>query len=306
MLVLIVVGAALADAPVWWTEEGVMRRSATFGKAQARDAEAYESVAAELARARKAVGDLELGSALLEPDASRSAYAVRLDRALSGQFLRLQKHVDLLGGDYSRVFGDAVERVISVAAPGQTVTQCTTVSPVQRMLGTGPKCPGRDISAVVGAALDRDLALKSKVESILSVEWPTIAIVGEVQAPLALTGTERSVDVAALGRAWAGDALRALDDEREADLEELQEELDSEIPATKEAAVKKGAAITESWRAAVGELGRKCWPAIKKRLEKAAKTGGPAGVSLCANPVSLGGCGLPDATTAVLAAVAGS
>ena len=303
MLFLLVVGAALAEAPVWWTEEGVMRSAAIFGKAQARDAKAYESVSDELARARRAVGDLELGNALLEPDATRAAYAARLDRALSGQFLRLQKHVDLLSGDYSRVFGAAVERAIAVAAAGQTVTQCTTVSQVERMLGKGPKCPGQDISAKVAATIDSDRELASQVESILSVEWPTIVVVGEAQPAVPLTGKERSVDVAALGRAVAGDALKALDDEREAALEQIQEELDSPDAATKEAAVKKGSAIEETWRAAVGELGRKSWPGVKKKLEKAAKKGGPIGVSLCANPVSLGGCGLPDATADVVEAV---
>lgn len=303
MLFLLVVGAALAEAPVWWTEEGVMRRSAIFGKAQARDAEAYEAVSAELARTRRAVGDLELGHAMLEPDPQRAAYAAKLDRALSGQFLRLQKHVDLLSGDYSRVFGAAVERAIGVAAAGQTVTQCTTISQVERMLGKGPKCPGQDISAKVGATVDTDLALKSQVESILSVEWPTITIVGEVQVAVPLTGKERSVDVAALGRAVVGEALKALDDEREAALEQLQEEWESTDTGTKEAAVKKGAAIAETWRTAVGELGRKSWPGIKKKLEKAAKKGGPTGVSLCPNPVALGGCGLPDATAEVVEAV---
>lgn len=300
MIVLLVASFAAAEAPLWWTEGGITSASALFAKAQARDAVGYEAVQTSLARARKAVGDLELGTALLAEDAARTAYAGRLDRSLSGQFLRVQKHVDLLGTDYSRVFGAAVERALPSVAPGQTVIQCTQISQVEAMLGKGPRCPGTDISGKVAAAIDADPALQSQIGSILSVDWPTIAVEGEVQAPVALTGTERSVSAAVLARALRPDELRQLDDDRAVALEQLSDALNGDDRAAKRAAVAEGEAVAARWRAGVAALGKKLWPDVKKKLEKAARKGGPAGVALCANPESLRGCGLPDATDAVV------
>lgn len=300
MIVLFLVQFASAEPALWWTEGGITSASALFGKAQARDAKGYDAVQASLAAARKAVGDLELGTALLAADPARAAYLEKLDRSLSGQFLRVQKHVDLLGADYSRVFGAAVERALPTVAPGQTVVQCTQISQVEAMLGKGPRCPGTDISAKVAAAIDADLALQSQIGSILSVDWPGISVQGEVQAAVPLTGAERSVSVAAVARALRGDELRELDDQREAALEQLSEALNGSDRAAKEAAVKEGEAIAARWRASVGELGKKLWPEVKKKLEKAAKKGGPAAVALCANPAALQGCGVPDVTDDVV------
>ncbi len=297
---LFLVAPLFAADPPWWTEAGVTRGSALYGKAQARDAQAYEAVQKSLASARKAVGDLELGTALLAADAGRDAYLAELDRSLSGQFLRLQKHVDLLGADYSRVFGAAVERALPGIAAGGTVIQCTQVSQVEAMLGKGPKCPGPDVSGKVASAIDADPALQSQVASILSVDWPTIVVEGKVQAGAPLTGGERSVSAAEVARALRGEELTALDDAREAALEQLAEALDGDDKVAKAAAITEGEAIAARWRAGVAEVGKKLWPDVKKKLDKAAKKGGPVAVALCANPASLGGCGVSDATSAVV------
>lgn len=294
--------AAAADA-LWWTETGIAKHSELFGKAQARDAEAYEKAQAELERAKRLVGDLELAVAALGGSPDARAYAEGVDRSLTGQFLRLQRHTDLLGDDYSRNFGAAVERALPGVARGQTVTECKHTSAALAMLGRDPKCPGRDISVDVARAVDADPALQSAIKSILEVEWPSIELLPSTQPALAWTGSERSADVATLVRALVPEAIRAADDERDLALEEIADDLDSADAATKQAGIARAQAARDAWGRAVANAATPALAKLKKSVEKAAKKGGSAGVALCHNPAALGGCGLPDATAEVLALV---
>lgn len=301
-MIAVLLTLALADAPpLWWTEDGITRNSALFGRAQARDAQAYDAAQKQLDGAKRASGALELADALLAADPARAAYVEKVDRALSVQFLRLQKHTDMLGEDYSRMFGAAVERAIPLVAKGATVTECTKLTKVEAMMGKSPHCDGTDISSRIAATIDDDKELQHQVTDLLTVEWPAIGLTGEVQPPSAVTGAERTVDVATLARACRGPELKELDEAREAAIEELTADLDSTDPSVKQAAIEKGKAVRETWRKGVADVGARLWPEVKKKLEKAAKKGGPAKVALCANPTSLGGCGLPDATPDVVA-----
>lgn len=304
MILLLMVARLSAEPVVWWTEESISARSELFGKAQARDAQAYELAQTQLAKARRAVGDLELADALLPPDAARARYLSELDRSLSGQFLRLQRHTDLLGEDYARSFGAAVQRGVTLVADGRTVVECTQVSAVERAMGKGPRCPGTDISAKVAATIDKDLVLAAEVTSLLSVDWPSIAVSGAAQPLVPLLGTARSVSVASVARALRKDELRDLNDAREAAMEQISEELSSPDRATKEAAIKKGEDITAAWRMGVATLGAKIVPELKKKLEKGKRKGAPVDVALCVNPEALGGCGVPDATAEAIAVLA--
>lgn len=48
MVWLMLIAGVEAETPLWWTEEGVTKASAWFGKAQARDAEAYGAAGDQL------------------------------------------------------------------------------------------------------------------------------------------------------------------------------------------------------------------------------------------------------------------
>ena len=294
---------AFAGDSAWWSEDAVSRASALFGKAQARDAEAYEKAQDQLEAAKRAVGDLELGAAIVGGGAV-DPYAESLDRQLSGQFLRLQKHADLLGSDYASVFGDALKAAIAKVAPGQSVTECKVASKVEMLMGKAPKCAGTDLSAKLAAAMDQDPALIAAIGEILTIEWPKIDVKGTVQGGVSLTGSEQSVDAAALARKLQHDALAALDDERDIAIEQLSEDMESEDPKVQAAAVAKAATVKATWRAGVEKLGGKVRSDATKLLTKAAKKGGPTAVALCANPQNLGGCGVPDVTHDVLDLVA--
>ena len=294
---------ALAADALWWSEENVSRNSALFGKAQARDAEAYQRAQDQLESAKRAVGDLELGAAIVGGSAI-DAYTETLDRQLSGQFLRLQKHADLLGEDYGRVFGDALESASKVVGAGQNITQCSATSRVEMLMGKSPKCPGTDVSAKLAASMDQDPKLIAAIAEILTIEWPAIEVKGTQQVASALTGTERSVDAASVARKLQKEALAALDDERDVGLEQLSEDLESTDPKVQAAAIEKAAAIRTEWRTQTQKIGTKVRVDLTKLLTKAAKKGGPAAVAICANPASLGGCGVPDVTRDVVALLA--
>ncbi len=296
---------ALAADPLWWTESGIALKSELFGKAQARDAEAYEKAQGELERAKRMVSDLELSVAALGAPGDARDYLEGIDRALSGQFLRLQKHTDLLGDDYSKNFGAAVERALPVVAKGLTVTECKQTNAALAMLGREPKCAGRDISADVARALDADAALQAAIRSILEVDWPSIALPSAPQPPTPWTGSSRSVDVATVVRALAGESIRAADDERDVALEAISDELDSSVASTKQAGIDAALAAEATWAKAVYAAATPALARLKKSVEKAAKKGGPAEVALCHNPEALGGCGLPDVTAEVLALAKG-
>ncbi|MBM4368833.1 MAG: hypothetical protein FJ102_21645 [Deltaproteobacteria bacterium] len=294
---------ALAADPLWWTEDGIATKSELFGKAQSRDADAFQKAQGELERAKKLVDDLELGIAIAGSDAARLAYLDGVDRELSGQFLRLQKHTDLLGEDYSRNFGAALERAMPAVAREQTVTQCQQSSPALAALGRPARCPGRDISADLAAAMDKDIELQGAIASILSVDWPHVQLQGSAQAATPWTGTERSVDAASLARALAADAIKAAAYDRELLNEEVEDDVASPDTATREAALARALAARETYMAAVQKAASSGLKKARAAVEKAAKKGGPVAVGLCFNPQGLGGCGLPDATSEVLAVI---
>ncbi len=301
MVLILMLAPAFAEQPLWWGEEAVSARSELFGKAQARDAQAYEDAQDQLAKARRAVGELEIADALLAPEAVRGLYLSELDRDLSGQFLRLQRHTDMLSEDYARTFGAAVSRAIVVVAEGKSVAECTQTSAVERAMGKRPRCRGTDISARISKTIDQDKTLEAEVTSLLTVDWPTVRVTGKTQPLVAFLGTERSVSVAAVARAMRKEELRELDDIRGAAMEQLSEGLESADRSVKEAAVKEGQAVSDAWRKSVAAVGAGVWPELKKKIEKGKRKGAPQDIGLCANPVELGGCGVPDATREVLA-----
>lgn len=302
-MILITVALCLAAEPAWWSEDAVARNSALFGKAQARDADAFERASDQLETAKRAVGDLEVGAAIAG-GGSIDPYVESLDRVLSGQFLRLQKHADLLSEDYARVFGAALAKASTGVAIGQPLAECKATSKIEMLMGKSPQCPGNDVSARLAASMDQDPELVAAISEILTIEWPVIEIRGEPQAPVAITGSERSVDAATIARKLQKGALAALDDERDIALEQLAEDLESENTTTQAAAVAKAAAVRETWRSGALKVGSKVRSDLTKLLTKSERKGGPGAVAMCANPQSLGGCGVPDVTRDVVALIA--
>ncbi len=302
MLLLLIITTVLSAEPAFWSSDTIAGGSAQFAKAQGRDAAAYERAQDALEKGKRAVADLDLGVAIAGSPEALVAYNTAQRRALAGQFLQLSKHADLLADDYSRVFGDAVQRALPTVGKGFDVKECTGGSAIEALMRRAPKCPGKDLSPALVGAIDTDPKLAAAIQEILTVDWPIIALPSASQAPIPLTGAACSVDAAALARALRGDDVQAAQDAYEADIEQI--DADADDATAKKAAIAQGEAVRARWTATMTTVGADVLARAKKELAKAAKKGGPADVALCANPTALGGCGVPDATPVVLAALA--
>jgi hypothetical protein len=289
---------ALAAEPAFWSADAVSGASALFARAQARDGEAYEKASSSLEHAKADVADLDLAVAWLGSPPELTAYAAGLRRQLAGQFLRLQKHVDLLGADYSRVFGAAVERALPSVGAGWQLTECAPRGMAAMLGRPGAGCPGRDLSPALAAAVDADLALKKEIDSILAVEWPSVTVAGDTRQATPVTGEKRWVNAAKIARTLGAEALRDAETERDAAIEAL--DLEAEDEGERRDAIARAEVARRQWASKLAGLGVADRARLKKALEKAAKKGGPAEVGLCANPAGLGGCSGEDVTASVV------
>lgn len=298
-------GSARGGEPAHWSSDAVSAKSAQFARAQSRDAGAYEQAEAALEVAKRDVAALDAGVALLGSPPELRAYALSIRKTLAGEFLRLQRHSDLLAEDYERTFRSAIGRALPAVGGGAQVSECTPsamsglgMGGLARRLGTG--CAGKDLSADLARAIDADPQLKADVGSMLAVEWPKLALPAAAQPVAKLGGTSAAIDVVALVRATQGDAVEAAHVAYEAAVEALSDRLDSADPAVKKAAIEEARGAREEWELALAAIGKATIDRQKGRLSK----GALAGAGLCANPAGLGGCGVPDVTAAAVALVA--
>lgn len=294
---LLLVLAAFAAEPAYWSADGVAGNSTWFGKAQSRDAKAYELATSGLERSKKAVSSLELGVSLTGNPADLNGFTDTARRELAAQFLRLQRHADLLGSDYEKVFGDAVQRALPTVGKGYDLKECGPPSGIAAMLkNTSAGCKGADLNVPLAHAIDADPALQKAVADILTVEWPTIQLTTKVAAVIPLTGSARTVEAAAVAKLLRREQLDAAQDDYDVAVEQLAEELDSTDPTVKQAAIAKAEAAHDAWAKKVAVIGVGLWPELTKKL-KSAKL---KDVGLCPNPATTGGCGAPDATREIL------
>jgi hypothetical protein len=301
---------ALGTEPAHWTSDAVSAKSAQFARAQSRDAEAYAKAEDALDVAKRDVAALDAGVALLGSPPELASYALAVRKRLAGEFLRLQRHSDLLTEDYERTFRSAISRALPSVSAGFALAECTpSAAPGPRVgslgmgafarpLGSG--CPGTDLSPAVARAIDADPQLKADVGSMLAVEWPRLDLPGSAQAVVPLGGTETGIQVVTLVRALAGDAMTEATDSYEAEVEQLSDGLDDDDAVVKKNAIAEAQAARGRWEAAMAAVGKKVIDRAKGKLAK----GAFARAGLCANPARLGGCGVKDVTEGAVALLA--
>lgn len=296
-LLLALAGLALAEEAAWYHPDDVAKASAVFQKVAERTGPAFETRQRDVDRAGAALEDLETGVMLLGDDAPAPVRAWSDDtrRHVTGQVMRLQRHVDLLQEDYGKVFGDALERALGVTAKGYAVKECGGVS----LMGMRkrPDCVGTDLNPQLARVIDADPLLAAELDAIAKVEWPTVELPTSQLPVVAMTGTARWVDGGALARKLVA-----------ARLEQRREELDRQVgplleEGTTEETVAKAKELREAWAKVVAADGKALRDLVTDTLQRLAKKGGPAEVGWCANPPALGGCQGEDATIAVLTAL---
>ena len=208
----------------------------------------------------------------------------------------VQRHVDQIQDGYAGAFGDALQRAID-AQSDYTISECASGSGLSAMMrrSSAGTCEGEDLNAALAAALDSDAALKSSLSGLTGGAWPQIGLEGQTQPAVAITGTGRDVNVAALADALIGDLL----DVRLENFEDSLAPLEEAIDAGDEAAIAQAAQLKEAYRAQLAEDGAALLSAVTDAIERAGKKNDVDGISLCANPAGLGGCGGTEASNEV-------
>jgi hypothetical protein len=296
--VLLLLGAsatASAQAPAGhYHPNDIAGASKVFAAAAESVAPRYDAAAQKLQKVGRGLELLELGALTMgsRTPAALSDWMAATRRQATGEYLRLQRHVDLMGEDYSTEFGAALARVL--AAEDANLVECGATG-IAAMVG-GKDCPGEDANARIAAAIDQDEALQAAIRSIDAIEWPAVSEPSRTCSVVPLTGTEQWIQVGALVGALFPTRLQNHQDDLDRSLAKIMEDdsrsREDMLDAAEAERARYGAAL-----AADGEI---IFTALQLALEKGAKKGAPASVGLCPNAPSLGGCTGTDVTREVV------
>lgn len=295
LLSILPLAAAAADPVGHYHPDDVAAASQVFAQAADAVGPRYSEAEGKLSKVSRSLEALETGVFLLGERAPDGLAAWLLDarRQATGEFLRLQRHVDLMGEDYSTEFGAAFERAVSTAGAG--LVECGA-SGVAALVG-GKNCPGDDRNAALAAVIDKDPKLAKAVAEINAVPWPEVSTPQKQWPVVPLTGTKTWVRADTLLTKLAPERLQVHQD----NLDRKLAPLDEAISSGDADAIETAKGLRDAYAAALAKDGAVLLAAAKASLEKGAKKGkAPAEVGVCANPSALGGCPGEDATKAVL------
>lgn len=298
---LVLPTGALADDAAWYHPDDVASHSAVFQAAAEDLAPRYQDLESTLRRLGPPMEALELGASLAGdalPKDTRS-YAADTRLAATAAHLKAQKHVDFVQEEYSRVFGEALQRALTTVGQGLDVRECGSGGGVAALVGRGRSCAGKDINVALAAALDQDARLKADVAAINALPWPTVDVPGAPQPVIPLTGQGGWVQLAPLAKAVWADRLQERADDLDRALAPLDDALEGGDPAALASAREERAA----YDAALAADGQVLLALVGELLERKSSKGG-ADVGVCVNPPALQGCPGADRTDEIIALVA--
>lgn len=304
MLLWFALSPALADAPGHYHPDDIAAQSQRFAQAAEVMGPAFEQIQTDLSRVGADLQDLERNTAFVGPAAPEAlaAWTETTRRAVTGQYLQIQRHVDLLQEDYANVFSDAVNRAIASVGANYTLTECTQSSSISSMLrrsssGGSTTCTGDNLNAAIAAHIDEDGALADDLAEINAIPWPTISIEPAPQPVHAVTGTGQYISLSTLAAAY-------LDRRADVHLENFEDALaplEDGLNEGDSAALEQAAALKEAYLAALATDGGALMEALNTFLTKAGRRAPEMlDVGLCANPSNLGGCPGEDITAQLM------
>jgi len=294
------VGAHAAPTAGHYHPDQVAQKSEVFHQAAVALGPRFDDVQGALARLGRALEGLDLAVATLGTDAPPELvdYAAATRRTATGQYIQVQRHVDLVQEDTARTFEAALARAVDGLGSEYDLEECG-VSGVAAMMGRGGSCKGTDLNPRLAEALDADPELRADVGEIAEVPWPEVTVASTPQPVVPVTGTARWVAMHALVKAFADPSL----DGHTEDLEDALAPLEDGLAAGDAKAIATAEKHRATYEAALAADGQVLRSALKDALEKAEKKGGLREVGLCANPGELGGCAGEDVTREVIAAM---
>ncbi len=281
----------------WYDPDAVAAGSELFVALASEMGPWYEDLQNQMTRTSLALEGLDAAALLAanHADDALGTYSQGLRKQAAHQYLQVQRFADVLAEDTEATFGGALER--AVATLGVTAEPCqarsgAVMGPMRGMGGSGG-CEGEDVSADLAALMDQDPALRAAVTEIQGLDWPGFAVEGAPQPIIALTGTDRYVQLDAAAKALIQDRLDTLEMALEDQLAPLEDQL-TEGAEGGEAALAQAQAFRADYEAAVAAEGDRLLVALTAGLKK------EPGVGVCANPAALGGCAGTDVTAELL------
>ena len=294
----IVLAAAPVYAAAYYHPSDVAQASTVFHAAAERLVPTFDAQQAALSKVGASLEDLELGVALLGPSCPETtrAWGLETRKQLTAQFLLLQRHVDSIQDGYAQAFGDALARALAKVPGGSTATECQSKGPsFGPSMGRSTSCSGDNLNATIAKVIDADPALQKAVADLNGAAWPELTVTPAAQPVVPITGEASWMNLGAVAKALVPDVISAEKDALEADLEGLQEGLESKDPA----ALAKAQGRKDAYLANLAGNGAMLRGLIDEAV-RAKKKGVPS-VGYCANPPGLGGCNGTEVTDAVLA-----
>ena len=106
---------AAPNADGHYHPDGVAGRSETFAAAADALGPQFEQAQKQLTRAGASLQEMEIGGGLVGArlDSSFRDWANEQRKLITGQFIQIQRHVDVLQDDVGRVFTEALDRAVS-------------------------------------------------------------------------------------------------------------------------------------------------------------------------------------------------
>jgi len=286
--------ASAEDVTGHYHPDDIAAASKVFANAAQSVGPRYATAAQSLKKVSAGLAYLEIGALTM---GSRSpegldAWMAEVRRQATGEFIRLQRHVDLMGEDYGTEFGAAMARVLAKEDKG--LVECGATG-IAAMVG-GKNCPSDDVNARIAAAIDKDAVLKKAVASIDAIPWPEVSEPSRTWPVVPLLGSSNWVQAGALLKKLFPARLQKHQDDLDRGLADLEEAIAAGDADALETAKRHRA----SYEAALAADGDILFAAMAEALEKGAKKGAPTDVGLCANAPSIGGCEGTDVTREVL------
>ncbi|MEL6346486.1 MAG: hypothetical protein AAFV53_25470 [Myxococcota bacterium] len=294
---------ANAGSPAYYHPDDVAAKSERFRSAASKTAPDFEKAQSDLSRLGKQMEQMELAVSMLGDQAPESLkmWSAETQRTVNGQYLQIQRHVDLLQEDFSTIFGDALNRALIPLGTGTDVEECSPGGGISSMMRRGNAsggCEGADLNPTLARALDQDPQLAAALDEIYGIPYPPLGVTPKEQPSIPLTGSGKTVQLALVARVFMNDRITQRLEVFEASLAPLERELS----ANESSAIEEAASLKAAYAQALAEDGQVLQDAMAASLSKAAKKEPMFGeIALCANPEALGGCSGEDVTREVVA-----
>lgn len=279
----------------------IARHSGLYTKAAESAGAKFQQIEAKSEAMAAALAAYETSLDLLgdKAPASERARLQELRRTFNRERSVLQAFATTLMEDFDTEFSQAMERVLPKGAEicEPTVSEGAALPGMPARTKPNPDCKGEDLNQQTATRMDADPSLKAAVEEMLSLEWPSLTLEAQAQAPI---GASTWIPVETFFKQVAGAQLKQIDRADEEARLPFAAALEAgasreELESLREQARK----VTDRTAAARASLARETIEVVPARSDR---KGVPA-LGWCANPALFGGCTGTEATSEHIQAI---